>query len=202
MSTEPLMLSNQPSFILCRPLLLLPSIFPSIRVFSWWAGVRLLFLMKSRLFTSGGQRIGASASATILPIALPRQEYWSGLPFPSPGDLHDPGIELESPTLASRFFSTEPPGQPPQHTYNPPNLVSGIANSLQPWLSTCKSALWGSSSLLNSKFDPPLLNTVGIQNIKYRFAYSKRIFLFDHVKNFGNDSTFNISNFNTAIFFF
>jgi len=28
-----------------------------------------------------------------------RQEYWSGLPFPSPGDLHDPGIELRSPTF-------------------------------------------------------------------------------------------------------
>ena len=154
----------------------------------------------SLLFTSGGQSIGASASATLLPIGFLRQEYWSGLPFPSPGDLHEPGIELESPTLASRFFSTEPPGQHPQHTYNPPNPVSGIANSLQPWLSTYKSALWGSSSLLNSKFDLSLLNTVEIQNIKYSFAYSENIF--DHVKNFGNDSTFNISNFNTAIFFF
>ena len=37
-----------------------------------------------------------------------RQEYWSGLPFPSPGDLPDPGIKLASPALASRFFITEP----------------------------------------------------------------------------------------------
>ena len=37
-----------------------------------------------------------------------RQEYWSGLPFPSPGDLPDPGIKLASPALASRFFTTEP----------------------------------------------------------------------------------------------
>ena len=38
-----------------------------------------------------------------------RQEYWSGLPFPSPGDLPDPGIEtasLVSPALAGRFFTT------------------------------------------------------------------------------------------------
>ena len=38
-----------------------------------------------------------------------RQEYWSGLPFPSPGDLHKPGIEpksLKSPTLAGVFFTT------------------------------------------------------------------------------------------------
>ena len=42
-----------------------------------------------------------------------RQEYWSGLPFPFPGDLPDPGIQaaslLASP-LAGRFFTTEPPG--------------------------------------------------------------------------------------------
>ena len=41
-----------------------------------------------------------------------RQEYWSGLLFPSPGDLTDPGIEPESSALAGRFFTTEPPGKP------------------------------------------------------------------------------------------
>ena len=41
-----------------------------------------------------------------------RQEYWSRLPFPSPGDLPDPGIEPASPALAGRFFTTEPPGKP------------------------------------------------------------------------------------------
>ena len=35
-----------------------------------------------------------------------RQEYWSGLPFPSPGDLPDPGIEPASPALAEGFFTT------------------------------------------------------------------------------------------------
>ena len=42
-----------------------------------------------------------------------RQEYWSGLPVPSPGVLPDPGIKpvsLMSPVLASEFFTTEPPG--------------------------------------------------------------------------------------------
>ena len=41
------------------------------------------------------------------------QEYWSGLPFPPPGDLPDPGIEPASPVspaLTGRFFTTEPPG--------------------------------------------------------------------------------------------
>ena len=44
-----------------------------------------------------------------------RQEYWSGLPFPSPGYLPDPGIELASPAtsaLAGRFFITELSGKP------------------------------------------------------------------------------------------
>jgi len=37
-------------------------------------------------------------------MGFPRQEYWSGLPFPSPGDLPDPGIKPSSPTLTGRFF--------------------------------------------------------------------------------------------------
>ena len=44
-----------------------------------------------------------------------RQEYWVGLPFPTPKDLPDPGIELLSlaaPALAGKFFTTEPPGKP------------------------------------------------------------------------------------------
>ena len=39
-----------------------------------------------------------------------RQEYWSGLPFPSPGDLSDPGIELWSPALRADALPSEPPG--------------------------------------------------------------------------------------------
>ena len=39
------------------------------------------------------------------------QEYWSGLPFPSPGDLYNPGIDRRSPGLAGGFFTTEPPGK-------------------------------------------------------------------------------------------
>ena len=45
-------------------------------------------------------------------MGFPRQEHWSGLPFPSPGDLPDPGIEAASAALAGGFFTTEPPGKP------------------------------------------------------------------------------------------
>ena len=41
-----------------------------------------------------------------------RQEYWSGLPFPSPGDLFDPGIELISAALQAGSLSSEPLGKP------------------------------------------------------------------------------------------
>ena len=41
-----------------------------------------------------------------------RQEYWSGLPFPSPGTLPKPGIKHTSPALAGRFFTNEPSGKP------------------------------------------------------------------------------------------
>ena len=42
-----------------------------------------------------------------LPMGCSRQEYWSGLPFPSPGDLCDPGIEPRSPALQADFLATE-----------------------------------------------------------------------------------------------
>ena len=45
-----------------------------------------------------------------LTMGFPREEYWRGLPFPSPGDL-PPGIKPASPALAGRFFTTEPPGK-------------------------------------------------------------------------------------------
>jgi len=51
----------------------------------------------------------------LLSMGIPRQEYWGGLPFPTPGDLPNPGRELVSPvcpTLAGRFYTTAPPGKP------------------------------------------------------------------------------------------
>ena len=44
-------------------------------------------------------------------VGLFQQEYWSGLPFPSPGDLPSLGSEPVSPVLTCRFFTTEPPGK-------------------------------------------------------------------------------------------
>ena len=66
MSIESVLPSNH--FILCCPLLLLPSIFPSIRVFP-----------VSQFFASGGQRIGALAAASVLPMNI---QDWFPLGFP------------------------------------------------------------------------------------------------------------------------
>ena len=45
-------------------------------------------------------------------MGFPRQEYWSGLPFPPPGDVPNPEIRPSSSALAGEFFITEPPGKP------------------------------------------------------------------------------------------
>ena len=47
-----------------------------------------------------------------LSMGSSRQGYWSGLPFPSPGDLPDPGIEPRSPALQADALPSEPPGKP------------------------------------------------------------------------------------------
>ena len=88
-SIESVMPSNH--LILYRPFLLLPAIFPSIRVFSM-----------SRLFASGGQSIGASASASVLPITI---QGWSPLGLTGLISLQSKGL--------SRVFSSTRNSQPP-----------------------------------------------------------------------------------------
>ena len=64
---------------------------------------------------------GSSKSVGIFQV-----RYWSGLPFPSLGNLRNPGIEPRSPVLPGGFFTTEPPGKPIKvlgHTWNDPPIV-------------------------------------------------------------------------------
>ena len=57
-------------------------------------------------------------------MGFSRQEDWSGLPLPSPGDLPKPGIEPASSALAGRFFTAEPPENPETHSNSKNNLDS------------------------------------------------------------------------------
>ena len=74
------------------------------------------------LKVSGGGLVAKSCLTLATPWTLAcqaplcmgfsRQEYWSGLPFPSPGDLPDPGIEPRSPALQAESLPTELQGKP------------------------------------------------------------------------------------------
>ena len=78
------------------------------------------------------------ACQSPLSMGFPRQEYRSGLPFPSPGDIPDPGTEPEFPELAGRFF-TEPPQKPQKnanllensHSVNAPLSTLTLIQSLR-----------------------------------------------------------------------
>ena len=64
-----------------------------------------------------------------LSMGFSRQEYWSGLPFPPPGDLPDPGIKpvsLYVSWIADGFFTTEPPGKPIKLLYDPAIPLLGV----------------------------------------------------------------------------
>ena len=72
-----------------------------------------------------------------LSTVFSRQEYWSGLPFPSPGDLPNPGIEPRSPSLQADALTSEPLGKP----CRTPNVVPKIKENGQ--------LMFKSSELLN-----------------------------------------------------
>ena len=75
---------------------------------SWyvWSEVKLLSCV--RLFETQWT-VAYQASPSM---EFSRQEYWNGLPFPSPGDLPNPGIEPRSPTLQADTLPSESPGKP------------------------------------------------------------------------------------------
>ena len=60
-----------------------------------------------------------------LSLGFSRQEYWSGLPCPSPGDPSNPGIEPGSPALQADSLQSEPPGKPQPDRQAPTRQASG-----------------------------------------------------------------------------
>ena len=70
--------------------------------------VKMKSLSRARLFATPW----TVAHQAHLSMGFSRQEYWSGLPFPSPGDLPNPGIKPRSPALQADTLTSEPPGKP------------------------------------------------------------------------------------------
>ena len=67
-----------------------------------------------------------------LSIEFSRPEYWSGQPFPSPGDLSNPGIEPMSSALQVDSLLSQPPGKPFQKQITNPSGISNIISCLYP----------------------------------------------------------------------
>ena len=77
----------------------------------WLSVVHLWKWKWNRSIMSNSLRPGGLLPTRLLhPWGFSRQEYWSGMPFPSPGDLPNPGIEPRSPTLQADALTSEPPG--------------------------------------------------------------------------------------------
>ena len=99
-----------------------------------WASLMALWVKKVKLLS------GVQLFATPWTVAyqappsmeFSRQEYWSGLPFPSPGDLPDPGFEPGSPALQADALLSELPGKP-QRVKNLPTMQETMEMQLDPW---------------------------------------------------------------------
>ena len=78
--------------------------------------------MKVKVKSLGRVRLFATpwtvAHKAPLSMGFSRQEYWSGLPFPSPGDLPNPGIKPRSPALRADALTSEPSGKPLRKIYS------------------------------------------------------------------------------------
>ena len=79
-----------------------------------------------------------------LSMGLSKQEYWSGLPFPPPGNLPHPGIKPRSPALQADSLLSEPPGKP-QKEYGIRRMV-GSLQSIWSWDYVCGQK-WGCNGL-------------------------------------------------------
>ena len=85
---------------------------------------------------------------TPLSMGFSRQEYWSGLPFPTAGYLPNPGIKPVCPVSADDFFTTAPPGKP--NNVQQWSIHTGRIGSLSGWLKVDRSSLSEVHAAFNS----------------------------------------------------
>ena len=108
-------------FIIFKTLGIQLSIFLSVAV-----KVKVKSLSRIQLFATPW----TIAYQAPLSMEFSREEYWSGLPFPSQGELPDPGIERRSPALQAEVLPSEPPGKPDSDEYQPCTLLSIFVSTL------------------------------------------------------------------------
>ena len=77
----------------------------------------------------------------LLSTGFPRQEYWSGLPFPPPGDLPDPGMEVTSPALQADSVPLVQPGKSLHSLVVVVHLLSRVLLFATLWTATCQAPL-------------------------------------------------------------
>ena len=139
----------------------------------------LLFLLFNPLVTSDSFVTLWATAAHEAPLSMgfSRQEYWSGLPCPSPGDLPDPGIEPASPALAGGFFTTSTTWEAHASTYSQEKWNE--SRSLQREL--CMNS---HSSATNSSQNIEIIQTpISLWMDEQKAAYPHSGILFNHMKN-------------------
>ena len=100
-----------------------------------------------------------------LSMGFSRQEYWSGLPCPPPGDLPNPGIELRSPALQADSLTSEPPGKSESESCSIASDSLRPYGLYSPWNSPDQNTGVGSLSLLQGMF-PTLGSNPGLLNYR------------------------------------
>ena len=91
----------------------------------------VLFLLSHSAVSASFPTPWTLACQALLSVGFPRQEYWSGLPLTSPGDLPNPGTEPISLALADRFFTSEPTGKTLHASYKPKQIIGPSPGSVQ-----------------------------------------------------------------------
>ena len=117
---------------------------------------------------------GLQPTRLLCPWGFSRQEYWSGLPCPLPGDLPDPGIEPRTPSLQADSLPSEPPGKPSPLLMQEQNeeVLASFCSNL-PASYTCKlkpcTSLWCSD--LSRRFDFLRQSLKEVSTLKPLFYY-------------------------------
>ena len=126
-------------------------------------------------------------------MGISRQEYWSGLPCPPPGDLPNPGIEPRSPTLQADSLPSEPPGEPKlMHQFNSVQSLSRVQLFATPWTAAHQASL----SITNSQSLPKLMSIESVMPSKHLILCCPLLLLpsiYPSIRVFSNESILHIS---------